>query len=126
MRKKIDFPMLQRLFPQGTVLRDVRIEASGELSFGRQMGSYPLLVGIPVPLAAKTLLDVVVVDWGMRSVTALPAPIRINELPASALKWLPGIPKKAVARVIAKRPFKDLEEFRKVAGRSALDGVMRF
>ena len=118
--------MLQRLFPQGTVLRDVRIEASGELSFGRQMGSYPLLVGVPVPLAVKTVLDVVVVDWGMRSVTALPSPIRINELPASALKWLPGIGKKKVAAVIAKRPFKDLEEFRKVAGSLAIDGLMEF
>jgi radical SAM superfamily enzyme with C-terminal helix-hairpin-helix motif len=126
VREKIDFPMLQRTFPQGTVLRDVRIEASGELSFGRQMGSYPLLVGIPVPLAVRTVLDVVVVDWGMRSVTALPVPIRINELPASALKWLPGISKKAVAGIMAKRPFRNLEEFRKVAGSSSVDGVLKF
>ena len=126
VREKIDYPMLQRLFPQGTVLQDVRIEVSGELSFGRQMGSYPLLVGIPVPLAVKTVLDVAVVDWGMRSVTALPVPIRINELPASALKWLPGIPKKAIAKVIAKRPFRDLEEYRKVAGRSVIDSLMKF
>jgi len=126
VRKKIDFPMLQRLFPQGTVLRDVRVEAGGELSFGRQMGSYPLLVGIPVPLAVRTVLDVVVVDWGMRSVTALPAPIRINELPASALKWLPGISKKAVAGIMAKRPFKTPEEFRRVAGKTPLDHLISF
>jgi len=126
VRKKIDFPMLQRLFPQGTVLRDVRVEAGGELSFGRQMGSYPLLVGIPVPLAVKSVLDVVVVDWGMRSVTALPSPIRINELPASALKWLPGIGKKKVAAVIAKRPFENIEAYQKVAASSAIDGLMEF
>jgi radical SAM superfamily enzyme with C-terminal helix-hairpin-helix motif len=83
-------------------------------------------VGIPVPLAAKTVLDVVVVDWGMRSVTALPVPIRINELPASALKWMPGIPKKAVAGMIAKRPFRTLEEFRKVAGKTPLDHLISF
>jgi radical SAM superfamily enzyme with C-terminal helix-hairpin-helix motif len=83
-------------------------------------------VGIPVPLAVKTVLDVVVVDWGMRSVTALPVPIRINELPASALKWLPGIPKKAIAKVIAKRPFHSLEEYRKEAGSSSVDGVLKF
>lgn len=126
VRKKIDFPMLQRLFPQGTVLRDVRIEAGGELSFGRQMGSYPLLVGIPIPLAVKTVLDVVVVDWGMRSVTALPAPIRINELPASALKWMPGISKKAVAGIIAQRPFKTPEEFMRVVGKTPLDHLISF
>jgi radical SAM superfamily enzyme with C-terminal helix-hairpin-helix motif len=125
VREKIDHPMLQRLFPQGTVLRDVRIETSGELSFGRQMGSYPLLVGIPVPLAVKTMLDVAVVDWGMRSVTALPIPIRINELPASALKWLPGISKKAIAKVIAKRPFKNMEDYRKIAGISPIDSLIR-
>jgi radical SAM superfamily enzyme with C-terminal helix-hairpin-helix motif len=83
-------------------------------------------VGIPVPLAEKTVLDVVVVDWGMRSVTALPAPIRINELPASALKWLPGISKKAVAGIMAKRPFKTPEEFRRVAGKTPLDHLISF
>ncbi len=125
VREKIDYPMLRRLFPQGTVFRDVRIEASGEISFGRQMGSYPLLIGIPLLLAVKTVLDVAVVDWGMRSVTALPVPIRINELPASALKWLPGISKKAVAGIIAKRPFKTPEEFRRVAGDSAVESLIR-
>ncbi|OPY37108.1 MAG: Radical SAM superfamily protein [Methanoregula sp. PtaU1.Bin051] len=124
VRRNIDLPMLQRLFPQGTVLRDVRIEAAGDLSFGRQMGSYPLLIGIPLPLAVRTVLDVVIVDWGMRSVTALPVPIRINELPASALKWLPGISKKAVAKVIAKRPFKTFEEYRTVAGSSPVDPLI--
>ena len=38
VRNKIDLPMLQRVFPIGTILRDVRIEVSGELSFGRQPG----------------------------------------------------------------------------------------
>jgi len=126
VRQKIDFPMLRRLFPQGTILRDVRVEASGELSFGRQMGSYPLLVGIPLQLAVKTVLDVAVVDWGMRSVTALPVPIRINELPASALKWLPGISKKVVTGIIAKRPFKTPEEFKRVTGKIPLDHLISF
>jgi radical SAM superfamily enzyme with C-terminal helix-hairpin-helix motif len=103
----------------------VIIEVSGDLSYGRQMGSYPILAGIPLRLPARTVLDVAVVDWGMRSVTALPVPIRINELPASALKWLPGISKKAVAKVIAKRPFRTLEEYRKVAGSSAVDSLIR-
>ncbi len=126
VRNKIDLPMLQRVFPIGTVLRDVRVEVSGDLSFGRQMGSYPILVGIPLRLPERTVTDAVVVDWGMRSVTALPVPVAINTLPASALRWLPGIGKKKVAAVIAKRPFRDLEAYRKVAGTSAVDGVMRF
>jgi radical SAM superfamily enzyme with C-terminal helix-hairpin-helix motif len=126
VRSKIDLPMLKKVFPIGTVLKDVRIEVSGDLSFGRQMGSYPILVGLPLPLPVRTMTDAVVVDWGMRSITALPVPVRINTLPASALKWLPGIGKKNVASVIAKRPFRDLATYRKVAGSSVLDSVMEF
>ncbi len=47
VRQKIDVPMLQRVFPAGTVLHEIRIEVSGDLSFGRQMGSYPSLSASP-------------------------------------------------------------------------------
>src|SRR5665647_1057683 len=57
VRQKIDLPMLQGVYPVGTVLREVQIEVSGDLSFGRQMGSYPILVGIPVRLARRTIID---------------------------------------------------------------------
>jgi radical SAM superfamily enzyme with C-terminal helix-hairpin-helix motif len=126
VRNTIDLPMLQRVFPIGTVLRDVRIEVPGELSFGRQMGSYPILVGIPVRLSDRSVTDAVVVDWGMRSVTALPVPVTINSLPISAVRWLPGVGKKKAASVVAKRPFKDLEAYRKVAGISAIDSLFAF
>jgi radical SAM superfamily enzyme with C-terminal helix-hairpin-helix motif len=126
VRNKIDLPMLQQVFPIGTVLRDVRVEVTGELSFGRQMGSYPILVGIPLRLPERTVTDAVVVDWGMRSITALPVPVAVNTLPSSALRWLPGIGKKKVAAVIAKRPFGDIEAYRKVAGKSAIDLVFSF
>jgi radical SAM superfamily enzyme with C-terminal helix-hairpin-helix motif len=62
----------------------------------------------------------------MRSVTALPVPVRINSLPATAIRWLPGIGKKKVGTVIAKRPFKDLEEYRKVARTSSIDPLLEF
>ena len=126
VRQKIDLPMLQRVFPIGTVLRDVRVEVTGDLSFGRQMGSYPILVGIPVRLAERSTIDAVVVDWGMRSLTALPVPLEINLLPATAIKWLPCVGKKRVAAVLAKRPFKTLEAYRKVAGSSPIDPLLKF
>jgi radical SAM superfamily enzyme with C-terminal helix-hairpin-helix motif len=126
VRQNIDLPMLQRVYPIGTVLREVRIEVSGELSFGRQMGSYPILVGIPLRLARRTIIDAVIVDWGMRSVTAIPVPVEINTLSASALKWLPGVGKKKTAAVIAKRPFKTLEEYQKIAGISGIDPLLKF
>ncbi len=126
VRSRIDLPMLQRVFPPGTVLHDVQVEVEGELSFGRQMGSYPILVGIPLRLPERTVTDAVVVDWGMRSVTALPVPVAINTLPASSLRWLPGIGKKQVAAVIVKRPFRNIQEYRKVAGTSTVDPFLEF
>ena len=126
VRNRIDLVMLQRVFPAGTVLHDVILEESGDLSFGRQMGSYPILVGIPLCLPVRTVTDAVVVDWGMRSVTALPVPVRVNELPPAALRWLPGVGKKKVAAVIAKRPFRDLASYRKVAGSSSIDNHLVF
>ena len=126
VRQKIDLPMLQRVYPIGTVLHDIHIEVSGDLSFGRQMGSYPILVGIPVRLAERSTIDAVVVDWGMRSVTGIPVPIGINTLPAPAIKWLPGVGKKKVAAVLVKRPFGTLDEYRRIAGFSALDSLISF
>ncbi|HVP96288.1 radical SAM protein [Methanoregula sp.] len=121
VRQKIDLPMLQRVYPVGTILRDVRIEISGELSFGRQPGSYPILAGIPANLPVRTVVDTVVVDWGMRSITALPLPLNVNTMPASVLRWMPGVGKKRVAAVMAKRPFADVAAFTKIAGSSPLD-----
>jgi radical SAM superfamily enzyme with C-terminal helix-hairpin-helix motif len=126
VREKIDLPMLQRVYPAGTVLKDVQVEVSGDLSFGRQMGSYPILLGLPLRLPVRTVLDAVVVDSGSRSITALPVPVMINRLPASALRWLPGIGKKKVAAVVAKRPFRDLAAYVRVAGSSGIDPVLDF
>jgi radical SAM superfamily enzyme with C-terminal helix-hairpin-helix motif len=126
VRTQIDLPMLQRVFPIGTLLHDVRIEVSGSLSFGRQMGSYPILVGIPLRLPERSMINAVVVDWGMRSVTALPVPIEINLLPATAIKWLPGVGKKKVAALMVKRPIGSLDEYRSIAGISPLDSLISF
>lgn len=125
-RKTFDEPMLRRVFPVGTVLREVIVEASGNPSFGRQMGSYPILVGIPLNLPEKTVLDTAVVDYGMRSVTALPVPVAVNTLPLRALTWIPGIGKKRAAQIAARRPFKNREEFSAVAGSTPLDDLFVF
>ena len=90
------------------------------------MGSYPILIGIPVRLEKQTSCDAVVVDWGMRSLTALPVPVTINTLPAAAIRWLPGIGKKKAGAVLAKRPFATLDAYRKVAGSSVIDPLLAF
>ncbi|MDD4423724.1 MAG: radical SAM protein [Methanocorpusculum parvum] len=112
VRSTFDTIMLERVFPPGTVLSNVLVEVTGPVSFGRQMGTYPVLIGIPQQLSCGTLLNTAVVSYGARSLTALPVPIQINTLPASALKWIPGISKKLAQKVAAGRPFAGVSDFR--------------
>lgn len=126
VRKDFDHPMISRVFPLGTILRRVIVEVTGRTSYGRQMGSYPVLVGIPLPLLVQTVLDTVVVDWGMRSITALPYPVEVNRLPLPALAWLPGIGKKRAGALAAARPLRDLAAFRQIAIETPLDWALSF
>ncbi|HUK38706.1 MAG TPA: radical SAM protein [Methanomicrobiales archaeon] len=126
VRRDFDHPMVSRVFPLGTVLRRVIVEVSGKTSFGRQMGSYPVLVGVPLAVPVREVIDAVVVDWGMRSITALPYPVAVNTLPLPALAWLPGIGRKRAASIAAARPFGDLRAFRAVAGETPLDAALSF
>lgn len=121
VREAFDVPMLQQVFPAGTLLRDIYVEESGRVSFGRQMGSYPILTGMPADIPEGTVLDAVVCDHGRRSVTAIPVPVSVNTLPAAALRYIPGIGKKRAVSIIAKRPFASIDAFREIAGESALD-----
>lgn len=126
VRNQIDMPMLTRVFPVGTVLRDVIIEKPGDVSFGRQLGSYPILVGLPLRLEARHVLDVVVVSHGMRSVTGLPVPVRPNQLPLAALRWIPGVGKKKAGMIAIRRPFASADQFMEVAGPTVLDAFIEF
>ncbi|MDN5319843.1 MAG: hypothetical protein PWP49_263 [Thermococcaceae archaeon] len=112
IRHEIDYPMLKRLVPVGTILRDVRAEVfDNGLTYGRQIGSYPLIVGIPKEIELNRFYDVLIVDHGFRSITGVPIPINPNTESPKVLTYLPGIGKKKVVRILAKRPFKTKEEF---------------
>ena len=111
VRKEIDHPMLLRLVPTGTVLREVHPEvAIGKLTFCRQAGTYPLLVAVPGLEPGGPAVDVAVIDHGDRSVTGLLAPVRLNRLSLYALSLIPGIGKKRAARIAVKRPFASFDE----------------
>lgn len=46
LRQEIDWPMLKKVAPEGTLMKDVRMEIyDGKTTFGRQVGTYPLIVG---------------------------------------------------------------------------------
>ncbi len=71
VRQKIDFPMLQRLVPAGSELKNARMEIyDGNTTFGRQIGTYPLIVGVKERLELKKFYDVEVVGHMLRSVIA--------------------------------------------------------
>lgn len=111
VRENIERPMLERMIPRGMVLTDVFTEIyDGKLTFGRQVGSYPLLVGIPGVFPLHRFFDVKMVDYGYRSVTAIPFPLDINTASRETLEAIPGIGKKRAIRILLKRPFKNKEK----------------
>lgn len=115
VRNNIDRPMLERMVPYGTILRNVYMELqNGNTTFGRQIGSYPLLVGVPYKVEIETFKDVFVTDWGFRSITGVTYPFNINEMPMSAIAALPGIGKKRAQRIVADRPYNDEVELKDV------------
>lgn len=115
VRSEIDQEMLKRVVPYGTVLRNVYTELhDGAITFGRQIGSYPLLVGIPYKLDLEKFYDVIVTGWGFRSITALEYPFPINTANMSAISSLPGIGKRRAATIVRHRPYKDYESLASV------------
>ncbi|WP_445474051.1 radical SAM protein [Methanococcoides methylutens] len=115
VRKEIDLPMLRKVVPKGTVLRDVMCEihdesSKNELTFGRQFGSYPLLVGIPLSLPLRKLTDVVIVGHGQRSVKAIPYPLEINSVPVSVIREIPGISDLEASNIYSGVPYANKNE----------------
>lgn len=112
VRKNIDLPMLRRVVPEGTILKDVMCEIyDNGTTFGRQLGSYPLLVGIPSSLTLRKFIDVTVTGHGMRSITGIPYPLNINTASSSLIKELPGLGRKTAASITAGIPYADREDF---------------
>ncbi len=111
VRKDIDLPMLRKVVPTGTILRDVMCEVSDHITFGRQLGSYPLLVGIPAKLPLGEFIDVTVTGHGHRSITGIPYPLNINQASMKLIRELPGIGKKQAASIVGGVPYKSEQDF---------------
>jgi len=106
IRDTIDKPMLQRITPTGTILKDAYSESyKGNLTLLRQMGTYPLLIGVPIQLALGHKMDIKITSTGQRSVTGVPYPLNINTANLSLLQALPGVGRKRAQRLLINRPF---------------------
>lgn len=129
VRDEIDRAFLQRVAPLGCILKNVLIEEkSGKLSFGRQLATYPLLVGIvDETLRPGDVITTSVVDYGRRSVTGIPFPLDINNCPPSSLMAIPGIGKARAMRIVQGRPYSTIGEIRKVLDdESLIDALALF
>ncbi len=112
VRTTIDREMLRRVVPEGTVLRDVFLEMhEGHVTYGRQIGTYPILVGLPYDLDVDRFVDVKITSQGERSVTGVEFPLDVNRASLRALEALPGVGSKRAARIVRRRPFASLAEF---------------
>ena len=120
IREEIDQPMLKRLAPVGTVLPDVHLEYHQDgRTFGRQLGTYPLLVGLPGERPLGSVIDVAIVDHGYRSVTGVPYPFDFNDASMAELTALPEIGRQRAGDLIVGRPYASTADLS-----DALDGTV--
>jgi len=70
IRQTFDFPMLKKVYPKGSIITDVYIRMwDGNTSFGQQLGSYPIVCGVPnIRLEIGKAYDLEVIDHNLRSV----------------------------------------------------------
>ncbi len=68
IRQKIDSPMLKNLVPEGAILKNLRAEIyDGNTTFLRQIGTYPLIVGVKERLQLDKFYDVKIIGHMLRS-----------------------------------------------------------
>lgn len=69
IRQKIDWPMLQKIVPNGTILKKVFTEMyDGNTTFCRQLGTYPLIIGVKGRLPLGKKIDIKVKGHMLRSI----------------------------------------------------------
>jgi radical SAM superfamily enzyme with C-terminal helix-hairpin-helix motif len=70
VRQEIDNPMMKMIIPAGTVLKKCRTEVhDGNTTFARQIGTYPLIVGIRQKIQLNQFVNVRITGHMLRSAT---------------------------------------------------------
>ncbi|MBS3816209.1 MAG: radical SAM protein [Candidatus Thermoplasmatota archaeon] len=127
VREQIDQPLLKKMLPEGSLLKDVYMEKmEGKTTFGRQIGTYPLLVGVNYQLELHEYYDVRITDHGYRSVTGVQQPLYVEEASFEQLKQIPGIGKKRAATIFRKRPGSEEELEEMIENRESLKKILKF
>ena len=124
-RENVDAPLLKEIFPIGQELKDVRWEShdsrirlpkhleqvhlskeilgKGGVTFGRQIGAYPILIGVPYLIPLESTSNILITGHGMRSITGVECNLDINNVTEKQLEAIPGISKKGAWSIISER-----------------------
>ncbi|OHD56487.1 MAG: hypothetical protein A2Y33_15280 [Spirochaetes bacterium GWF1_51_8] len=103
IRTEIDVPMLEKVYPLGTALRNVIVEQHrGDWSLARPISSYPIVIDIPKKLPVLSKLTCFITGHRERSLEGLPLPFDPEKSSLGEWKSIPGIGKNA-GEVMAKR-----------------------
>ncbi|HEC76489.1 MAG TPA: radical SAM protein [Thermoplasmatales archaeon] len=115
VNEEINKPMLQKIIPKKIIMKDIFLEINiGRKTFGRQVGSYPILVCLPYKTNINRFVDAKILDHSYRSVTGIEYPVNINRVSFNIIKSIPNIGEKRAAKVIRNRPYKSKEDFLKL------------
>ena len=111
VREEIDNPMLERVAPPGTLLPNVHLEYHQDgKTFGRQLGTYPLLVAVPGERPLGSVIDVAITDHGYRSVTGVPQPLDVNAASMDELTTIPGVGSQRAGDILVDRPHESVPD----------------
>ena len=146
VRDEFDGPLLEEMLPTGTILNDVWWEAHegrtrlprhlepparsldvhgrAGITFGRQIGAYPILVGMNYLAPLESYSNIMVTGHGARSITGIEVGLDWRTASEKQLAAIPGISAKGAwsligARVKAiskKKEFDEIEEWFEAAG----------
>ena len=125
VRETIDGPLLEELFPMSEVLSDVHWEThdgrtrlsahqndahttescrgKAGITFGRQIGAYPILIGVEYHIPLETQSNIVVTGHGARSITGVETNLDHDSITQKQLESIPGIGEKTAWKLISQR-----------------------
>ena len=125
VRDEFDGPLLEEMLPLGTILNDVWWEAhegrtrlprhlepearspdvhgKAGITFGRQIGAYPILVGMNYLAPLESYSDIMVTGHGARSITGIEVGLDWRTASEKQLAAIPGISAKGAWNLIGAR-----------------------
>jgi len=125
VREEFDGPLLKEMLPTGTILKDVwweshdgrtrlprhlkpsarnpDIHGKAGITFGRQIGAYPILIGMNYLAPLESESNVVITGHGARSITGVELGLDIETVTEKQLAAIPGISAKGAWKLISAR-----------------------